>query len=205
MTWTASVSPDASNHGDEPEVDVVDATSGVAVAERPDGGNRRAGGGADTPDPGTGPTGRQRILAGLLALLLLGGFAAWRSWPEGTRDVREGTTLVDEEGLIARYGIKVTLIGASARGGIVDFRYQVVDPDKASPVVHDDDYLPILIAEDTGQTIGMTAPTHHHNTELELGGTYFFLMANASNAIRPGVPVTLVIGDTRIEHIIAQG
>lgn len=198
------MSPDPTNHGDEPEVDVVDTTSGVAVAERPDGESRRAGGGADSPGA-DGGSNRRRLLAGLLVVLLLGGAAAWRFWPEGGHDVREGTTLVDEEGLIARFGIRVTLIGASAQGGIVDFRYQVVDPDKASPVVHDEDYLPILIAEDTGQTIGMTAPPHHHNTELELGGTYFFLMANANNAIRAGTPVTLVIGDTRIEHIIAQG
>ena len=63
----------------------------------------------------------------------------------------------------------------------------------------------MLVVEDTGETLVLSSPPHHHATELQLGGTYFFLIANAHNAIQPGARVTLVIGDVRLEHIVAQG
>ncbi|MDH3294208.1 MAG: hypothetical protein OER95_07790 [Acidimicrobiia bacterium] len=149
---------------------------------------------------------RPRLMAiGLIALLLVGGVAAKAFWPEKKVDVRAGTTLVTAEGMAARYGINVTLIGVTAAGGLIDFRYQVVDPDKANPIIHDVGLLPKLVVEDTGATLALTSLPHHSGTELELGGTYFFLFANANNAISRGALVTLVIGDARLEHIVAQG
>ena len=53
-------------------------------------------------------------------------------------------------------------------------------------------------------TLVISTP-HHHNSELELGGTYFFLLANAHNAVADGSLVTLVIGDARTEHVRVQG
>jgi hypothetical protein len=150
---------------------------------------------------------RPRVLAlGLAALMLLvGGFSAKALWPERKADIRDGTALVDADGLAARYGIDVTLIGVTAAGGLIDFRYQVVDPDKANQIIHDINLFPKLIVEDTGATLAVRSLPHSHMAELELGGTYFFLMANANNAIHEGSPLTLVIGDTRLEHIIAKG
>ena len=107
--------------------------------------------------------------------------------------------------MAARYGIDVTLVAVTAAGGLIELRYQVVDPDKADRVVHDRALAPALVVEGTGQTLVMAAPPHHHGAELQLGGTYFFLMANARNAIHRGDEVTLVIGDARLEHITAQG
>jgi hypothetical protein len=112
---------------------------------------------------------------------------------------------VDEEGMAASYGIKVVLIATSAAGGFIDFRYQVVDPDKASPLLHDFDVLPIFVDEASGATIQMASKPHRHSTTLELGGQYFFLMANARNTLHPGSLVTLVVGDVRMEHLVVQG
>jgi hypothetical protein len=150
---------------------------------------------------------RPRLIAvGLAALLLaVAGVSAWVLWPERKADIRAGTTLVDAKGMAARYGINVKLIGVTAAGGLIDFRYQVVDPDKANPILHTRSLLPKLIVEDTGATLAMRSIPHNHGKELELGGTYFFLLANAHNAIQAGSPVTLVIGDARLEHIVAEG
>ncbi|MEO8108294.1 MAG: hypothetical protein ABI720_13375, partial [Actinomycetes bacterium] len=125
--------------------------------------------------------------------------------PGRAADIRSGTEVVTAEGLAAKYGIDVTLIGVTAAGGMIDFRYQVVDPDKADPVVHDLDLFPKLIVEDTGATLILRSLPHSHNQKLELGGNYFFLMPNAQNAITAGSAVTLVIGDVRLEHVIVQG
>ncbi|MET4705752.1 hypothetical protein [Frigoribacterium sp. UYMn621] len=148
---------------------------------------------------------RWRLLAiGLVAVLLVGGgtSAALGWWPGQKADVRAGTTLVTAEGMAARYGIDVNLIGLTAAGGLVEFRYQVVDPDKADRMIHDEKLLPIVVVEDTGATMVISRP--HHASEITLGGTYFFLFANAHNAIHAGSKLTLVMGDSRIEHIVAQ-
>lgn len=147
----------------------------------------------------------QLVALGLVALLLLG-FAAVRAlWPEPSVDVLSGTTPVTAEEMAAQYGINVTLIGVTAAGGLIDFRYQVVDPIKADPMLHDLEALPKLVVEDTGEALTFSALPHRHATELELGGSYFFLMGNTNNAIHPGSLVTVVIGEHRLEHFVAQG
>lgn len=148
---------------------------------------------------------RHRVtLLALVVVLALGwGVQTW--WTHRPVDVRDGTTLVSADGLAARYGIDVNLIAVTAAGGLVELRYQVVDPDKASRLLHDPALAPTLVAEDSGATLVMAAPPHRHGGDLRLGGTYFFLMANAHNALHPGTPVTLVIGAARIEHLTAEG
>ncbi len=160
------------------------------------------------PDPAGGqvsPRRRRLTALALVVVLLVGGLVVRAWWPDRKDDVRSGTVAVSTDEMAARYGIDVTLLGVTAAGGLVEFRYQVVDPEKADPVLHDASLHPILIEEDSGETLVLSSPPHHHATALQLGGTYFFLIANAHNAIRPGAPVTLVIGDVRLEHIIAQG
>ncbi len=162
---------------------------------------------APAPPPAqTGRRTRRRLVAlvAVLAVLAVGGSVqAWRQ--HRASDIRNGTTLVDADGMAARYGIDIDLLAITAAGGLVELRYQVVDPDKAAPLVHDPDLSPALVSEETGRTLVMSTPPHHHGTELQLGGTYFFLMANAETALHKGDEVTVVIGDARLEHIEMQG
>ena len=149
---------------------------------------------------------RRRWLAiGLVAAILIGALAVGAGWTDQKVDVRAGTSLVDGDGLAARYGIDITLIGVTAAGGMIDFRYQVVDPDKANALIHDLTLYPKLIVEDTGETLILRSLPHNHGVDLKLGGTYFFLLANARNAIHAGSRLTVVMGDARLEHLIVQG
>ncbi len=157
------------------------------------------------PSGATRVTRRRAVVMGLLALLLLAGLGG-KAWSDHlASDVRHGTTLVDTDGMAARYGVHVDMVAVTAAGGLVELRYQVVDPDKAIPLVHDPDLSPALVNERTGATLVMSSPPHHHGTELELGGTYFFLMANTRSAMHAGDEVTLVVGDARLEHLVTQG
>lgn len=149
---------------------------------------------------------RGRLLAIMCAVLLVvAGGLAWRTWAGHAADIRSGTELAGPEELAAVYGIDVDLIAVTAAGGLIEFRYQVVDPDKADRIVHDPALAPIFVVEDTGETLVMSSPPHHHGAEIRLGGTYFFLMANAHNAVHRGALLTLVIGDLRMEHLEVEG
>lgn len=161
---------------------------------------------APAPDEPIARLGRRQWVAiSLVFVLVVGLVGAWFLRPGRADDVRSGTTLVTTDGLAARYGIDITLIGVTAAGGMVDFRYQVTDTDKADLVIHDLDLFPKIVEEDTGATLVMRSLPHSHNQKLELGGNYFFLLPNGNNALHPGSSVTLVIGDVRVEHMIVQG
>ena len=151
-----------------------------------------------------GPSWRRRRWVVLLALLAgLGLLLAWSPW-QHPADVRAGTTAVDESGMAARHGVEINLVAVTAAGGLIEVRLQITDPDKADAVLNDAGTRPILVSEDTGETLRMAAPPHHHGS-LELGGQYFFLLANAHNALHAGSEVTVVIDDSRLEHIEVQG
>jgi hypothetical protein len=141
----------------------------------------------------------------LLVLLLTAGLALGvRMVGADASDVRSGTRAVSAQEFAASTGISVTLLGVTGGGGMIEFRYQVVDPDKASQLLHDEDKTPILVAEASGETLGMVTRPHAHKADLQLGRTYFFMMANTQNALRDGTKVTVIIGDVRLEHVVAR-
>ena len=162
------------------------------------------------PAPGGGPPAqrprrrRWAVIAAVLLVLVAGMGARAAGWGRPA-DVRAGTASVDVEGMEARWGIHVELIAVIAAGGLIELRYHVVDPDKADPILHDVKLLPKLVVEDTGATLSLSSLPHNHSVTLELGGTYFFLMANARSAVQDGSLVTLIIGDVRLEHIRVEG
>lgn len=161
------------------------------------------------PAPTAGPPaparrrGRRRwvVLAAVVVALALG--LSW--WTARADDVRDGTDLLTSQELAARHGLEVDLVAVTANKGLVEFRFQVVDPDKATRILHDSELAPTLVDEASGATLRMSAPPHKHGGELRLGGTYFFLMANSHNALHRGSTVTLVMGDSRVEHLAVQG
>jgi len=164
----------------------------------------------DLPMPAATPGrgNRRRIAIVLVALLVVvlgaGATALARRTEAAKADIRAGTAIVTSAGLAARFGIDVNLIGVTAAGGLIEFRYRVVDPDKADQMIHNPTLLPVLVIEDTGETLVIGTP-HHRVGALALGGTYFFLLANAHNAVHEGSLVTLVMGDVRLEHVEVQG
>ncbi|MBI5566437.1 MAG: hypothetical protein HY870_16170, partial [Chloroflexi bacterium] len=44
--------------------------------------------------------------------------------------------------------------------------------------------------------------THKHN--LEVGRTYYILYGNVRGAVQSGDPVSIVVGDLKLEHVIVQ-
>ena len=143
----------------------------------------------DVRDPATAstparPRRRRRwmVAAGLVLAVVLG--ATW--WSHRQADVRAGTDAVTVDEMAGRYGVDVNLVAVTARGGLVELRYQVVDPDKANRLLHDEELSPILVEEASGSDAADGLATPPPRSRAEPGGEYFFLMANTRNALRQG-------------------
>jgi hypothetical protein len=87
---------------------------------------------------------------------------------------------------------------------MVDFRFVVIDPEKAQSLLSNPDNLPILAAEDSGVYVNSAAimsPRH----DLNPGTTYFMLFRNTQGAIQVGTKVSVLFPDeSKLEHIIAR-
>lgn len=151
------------------------------------------------------PVQRLRLIGAILITLTLVAVAAAvalaRPWQQNSKTVVSGAAI--GQALRERWGIELTLVGVSAAGGMIDVRYKVVDTEKAKQMVGDPKNTISLIAERSG--VELTTKTALVPLEqVEQGRIYFLLFPNVRNAIETGDKVTLVIGDTRYEHLAAR-
>jgi len=100
-------------------------------------------------------------------------------------------------------GVRVTLVAVTGQGGLIDLRYQVIDPDKAA-IVHDPEKPPTIVDEATGQTFDKLWMQHGHSGELDPGATYYLILVNPNGGIKSGDLVSILIGNFRLEHVIAK-
>ena len=135
------------------------------------------------------------LIAGLVTL------AAWFGW-QATRGVQLPGTPASAEVVEAQWGIRIEHIGVSADGGLIDFRFVVVDPDKAAPLLSVEN-RPRLFVEDSGAMVDSLMHPPHSN-EPAPGQSHFLLYNNTGGAIRRGTSVSVLLGDLRLEGVIAK-
>jgi hypothetical protein len=112
---------------------------------------------------------------------------------------------ISNDQLESEYGIRITLIAVAAQGGIVDFRYKVVDSTKATPLLHDPANTPILTAMDTGYALSPTGMSRHHKQmSMKRGAVPFSFYPNVRSAVKPGTLVSVAFGKIKVEPIAAQ-
>lgn len=153
---------------------------------------------------------------GLQALILLpviAGLLVYRAWnvqPEtpsavAPQAVAAAPTTISAQALAERFGIQIKLIGVTAAGGMVDFRYKVLDKDKAAFLFGGGSDTVKLVADDNGTTL--TMPKGHgmnRHTPMKNGTVNFHFFANSGGAVKVGRPVTVLIGSLRLDPIMAQ-
>ena len=102
----------------------------------------------------------------------------------------------------ARWGVRLTHVGVTADGGLIDVRLLIIDAERALTLLQTADNLPILIAEDSGTRIVSVAlmPPRH---DLVAGRTSFLLYRDTGGAVRHGTSVTVRFGDLVLEHVTA--
>jgi hypothetical protein len=151
-----------------------------------------------------------RLLVFAAALLALGLIAllALRPAPMPVGSISE-VDPTQVAALQAAWGIRVTNAALTGGGGIVDIRFQVVDPDKALGL-HDPENPPVVIDQASGKVLDKGAGPHggaalHQSADtFKAGRTYFFLFQNNGSLLQPGSRATLKIGDVLLENVIVQ-
>jgi hypothetical protein len=110
---------------------------------------------------------------------------------------------VSPAGLVATSGVRVVRVATTGGGGLVDLRYQVVDPDAAA-AVHDAKSPPAVVNEATGAVVDRLFMGHSHHGPAKAGVTYYLVLDNVGDAIRRGDRVAVVLGPARVEHVLVR-
>jgi hypothetical protein len=141
----------------------------------------------------------------LVALVLaLGGCAGTA---EKQAAAGEAGKVAARQGTLAdTLGIEIEGIHLSAAGYMLDFRYRVLDPDKAAPLL-DRKIQPYLLDEASGAQfavpdspkVGRLRPTSR--SKVIPGRNYYILFANPGRFLQAGSKVTVVAGDARINDL----
>ena len=134
------------------------------------------------------------VCMGLIALLLSACSTTQMDKPmESKKDIMENQWGVHPVG--------IRLVGGDH---FIDFRYRVVDPEKAVTLLSRN-HQPYLVDEATGKvhTVPVTklGPMRSSAIKPKADRNYVILFGNTQRIIHKGSKVTVVIGDFRAEHM----
>jgi len=105
--------------------------------------------------------------------------------------------------LAERSGVRLVQVAVTGGGGLLDVRYQVVDPNKAV-TVHENQTPPALIDERTGLVLDRLLMGHAHKGELKPAVTYYLVFENTGNWVRRGSKVSVLLGDAQVENVVVK-
>jgi hypothetical protein len=106
-----------------------------------------------------------------------------------------------------RWGVEITALRRTAHGHMLDFRYRVLDPDKAKALFVRQT-KPALIHEKTGKMLAVPetakiGPLRNSNAPKQ-GKIYWMFFGNAGKLVKAGDKVTVAIGDFRAEGLTVE-
>jgi uncharacterized Zn ribbon protein len=126
-------------------------------------------------------------------------------------DAAEADSMADAEAkaleLAKKWGVEVTSIRMTANDHMIDYRYRVLDADKATDLFKRQ-IKPKLIHQETGKVLAVPetaklGPLRNSNTPQE-GKIYWMFFGNAGNLVKAGDKVTVVIGEFRVEDLVVE-
>ena len=126
-----------------------------------------------------------------------------------TEKAAEAAPTVDAEALdlAEQWGIEVTSIRLSTHDHMIDYRYRVLDADKAADLFKRQ-IKPHLIHQKTGKVLAVPdtaklGPLRNSNMPQN-GRIYWMFFGNAGKLVHAGDKVTVVIGDFRVENLVVE-
>ena len=148
--------------------------------------------------------GRLRRFGRIALIALVVAIVAAVVWPQLHGSARGSIVPAVNPAVEAAWGLRPTQLAMSGDGGFVDFRFVVLDADKAVAMMQDVSSLPVLRAEGSGKLLNtvVSMSTKH---DLAVGRTYFLLYRDDGGAVKSGTRVTIVFHDgSKIEHVVAR-
>lgn len=138
-------------------------------------------------------------------VISLPALAASSGKPELTQKGSVSAKLSADKAIEKAWGVRPISIQLTAAEYMLDFRYKVVDREKAAAIINRD-VRPYLIIEKTGTklqvpesnkigSLRQTTQFAHPNRN------YFMLFVNPGRLVKAGDKVTIVAGDFKLEHV----
>ncbi len=119
-------------------------------------------------------------------------------------------SLVDpeqEKQLAEKWGVKLISLNLTAAGYMMDFRFRVLDANKALPLF-DHRIKPLIIVERSGAKlpVPMAAKvgafrTTNRGKNIKADKNYYMVFGNPDRHVKSGEKVNLVIGDFKADNI----
>ncbi len=121
--------------------------------------------------------------------------------------IDSGKTKTVDKDLTEQWGIEITSMRMTAAEHMIDFRYRVLDADKAEPLFKREN-KPYLIDEASQKVLSVpqTAKVGPLRTsgDIQEGRIYWMFFGNIPGLVKSGSKVTVVIGDFRAENLVVQ-
>jgi len=160
--------------------------------------------------------GRVRIAGFLVGVLIAAGVGALALWlpQRSSSEASVGTNVdkppadwhrpsVSASGLAERSGVRLVRVAVTGGGGLLDLRYQVVDPSKAV-AVHEARTPPAIIDASTGLVLSRLLMGHAHHGQLKPAVSYYLIFENTGNWVHRGSEVTVLLGDAQVERVVVK-
>ena len=151
----------------------------------------------------------------LAVLLLVVGGPSLACAAEVDDEVAAASEVVSTDGqaearaqeLAEQWGIEITSIRLTANDHMIDYRYRVLDADKATDLFKRQ-IKPHLIQQRTGKVLAVPetaklGPLRNSNIP-QAGKIYWMFFGNAGNLVQSGDKVTVAIGDFRVEDLVVE-
>ena len=112
-----------------------------------------------------------------------------------------------EKQLAEKWGVKLISLNLTAAGYMMDFRFRVLDANKALPLF-DHRIKPLIIVERSGAElpvpmaakVGAFRPTNR-GKNIKADKNYYMVFGNPDHHVKQGEKVNLVIGDFKADNI----
>lgn len=110
------------------------------------------------------------------------------------------------ENLQEMWGIQLTALHLTASGHMIDFRYKVLDADKAAPLFKRQT-KPFLVHEESGKVLAVpnTAKVGAlRNSNFPKQGRIYWMFFGNNGLVQAGDKVSVVIGDFRADNLVVE-
>jgi hypothetical protein len=142
------------------------------------------------------------LVVGAVVLSAPAAVALWLTTRDGGEASR--VTALSPAAFEDQTGVRIVRIATAGGGGIVDLRFQVLDPDKAL-AVHDKQRPLTLVDEENGAVLRAAFHGRHSGgttqVGLNAGATYYLLFANPGGALQRGDLASVEVDGGRLEHV----